>query len=274
MIIFVVLTIFGLVVGSFINALVWRLHKQMSSKKTSQDKALSILSGRSMCVHCEQQLRPVDLIPVVSWLALKGKCRYCHKNISWQYPAVELLTAILFVVSLVAWPGSLSTPLEYGLLGLWLTGLPLAISLAIYDARWMILPNQLVYPFGLVAIVFTVTSNFSAVTSHSVGSALIGSIGFGGFFYLLYQLSKGKWIGGGDVRLGFVLGLLLGWQKSILCLTLAAYLGTLVVGVLVLLKKYHRKLKLPFGPFLLIAAYCAMLWGQAVIDWYMRISGL
>src|SRR4051812_13278636 len=96
-----VLIVFGLCLGSFVNALVWRVHEQEAAKKPN--KKLSVLNGRSMCPHCEHELAAKDLIPVLSWLSLGGKCRYCHKPISKQYPLVELLTALLVVGSYIWW---------------------------------------------------------------------------------------------------------------------------------------------------------------------------
>ena len=98
----IILAWLGLCAGSFVNALVWRLHEQKRSKKA--DKKLSILNGRSMCVHCRHELTWYDLIPLFSWLLLRGKCRYCKKPISWQYPIVELATAAVFVLSYIFWP--------------------------------------------------------------------------------------------------------------------------------------------------------------------------
>src|SRR3954465_436221 len=100
-----VLVVLGLCLGSFVNALVWRLHEQEEGgSKKAAAKKLSIIKGRSMCPHCKHALKPIDLIPVISWLSLRGKCRYCSKPISIQYPIVELSTALLFVVSYIWWP--------------------------------------------------------------------------------------------------------------------------------------------------------------------------
>ncbi|MEO8863067.1 MAG: prepilin peptidase, partial [Candidatus Saccharimonadales bacterium] len=133
--IYIVLVVLGLCLGSFVNALVWRLHEQdlLASKAkavkkqskgkntqlTSQD--LSIVKGRSICTHCYHKLAWYDLLPVLSWASLKGKCRYCHKPIGWQYPLVELLTASVFVLSYVFWPNGLDvSSLQLALFGFWL----------------------------------------------------------------------------------------------------------------------------------------------------------
>lgn len=271
--ILVILALLGLAFGSFVNALVWRIHAQSLSGKTAASKELSVLRGRSMCPECKHQLGALDLIPLLSWLFLKGKCRYCKKPISWQYPLVELLTPFIFVVSYLFWPYEIHNVAQYGYFIAWLVALTLGVALTLYDLKWMILPNRLIYPAGMVGVASALLS-YSAVSHSQAASSVIGSLVFGGFFYGMYQVSKGKWIGGGDVRLGFVLGLFLGWQKSLLCLTLAAYLGTVLIGILFVIKKYHHKMKLPFGPFLLTAALITMLFGQHVIDWYLRLSGL
>src|SRR5690606_2157613 len=107
--IIIFLAILGLCVGSFVNALVWRLRMQESSGKKKSDRKMSISRGRSMCPHCRHELSAVDLVPVFSWLFLGGKCRYCRKPISKQYPLVELVTSILFIASYVFWPDAVGS---------------------------------------------------------------------------------------------------------------------------------------------------------------------
>lgn len=267
------LLFFGLAFGSFINAYVWREHLSEESPR-SKFRSLSVWRGRSVCPNCRHHLAAVDLVPVLSWLWLKGKCRYCKKPISLQYPIVELATTILFMVSYLFWPGSFADTSQIVLFIMWLWVVVSGVALTVYDLKWMLLPNRLIYPLGLFALIFALVENTQEQSFPHIASAAIGSLLFGGFFYAIYQISKGKWIGGGDVRLGFVLGLLLGWQKSLLCLALAAYLGTAVIIGLAATKKYSKHMKLPFGPFLLGAAFITMLWGQQMINWYLRLSGL
>lgn len=277
---YVYVFIFGLLFGSFINAFVWRLYQQEKLRSSKKPKNLaaakrefSILRGRSMCVDCHHTLAWYDLIPVVSWLSLRGACRYCKKPISLQYPVVEVITAILFTLSLYAWPYSLGSIGSYMQFGIWLTLIILWVSLALYDIKWMILPTHIVYTaFAGVSVFVAVTAYLNGITA--ITSALLGSLGLGGLFWLLYQISQGKWIGGGDVRLGFVIGALLGWQKALLGLSLAAYIGTVVILIAVVAGKYRRNMKLPFGPLLLAGMYISFLWGQDIIDWYLRLIGL
>lgn len=277
----IILSIFGVIFGSFVNALVWRIwqQEQLVLKKNklnaSEKRRYSILHGRSMCPNCQHQLAATDMIPVFSWLWLRGRCRYCSKPIPWQYPLVELVTGTLFLVSFIYWPWQLTAASQAGLFAIWLVIITIGVALAVYDLRWMILPNRLVYALLVVSGVFMVAAGFiSGSLGDQLFTSVLGSAVFGGFFYLLHAVSSGRWIGGGDVRLGFVLGLLLGWQKALLCITLASYLGTLVVLFLVVSGKYHKKMKLPFGPFLLTSAFVVMLWGQVIVDWYLRLSGL
>lgn len=269
-----ILSILGLAFGSFINAFVWRVHEQDKKKSKFKKAELSIIKGRSMCTDCGHVLGCKDLIPVVSFIILKGKCRYCKKPVSLHYVLVELLTALLFATSYIFWPHQLGAAAQIGVYAAFLGFLTIAIALSLSDIKWMILPTRLVYWLGFFAVLFVALSSVDQASFMPIISGLLGGIGFGGFFYILYQLSKGKWIGGGDVRLGFVLGLILGWQGSIIGLTAATYLALAVVLVLLFMAKYHKKMRVPFGPFLLLGAYFALLWGQAIIDWYLKVSGL
>ncbi len=272
--VYVLLVFLGLALGSFINAFVWRLHEQAKTKSKKKLRELSITKGRSMCVQCHHTLAWYDLIPVVSWITLRGRCRYCKKVISWQYPLVELLVAILLPLSFAFWPYSLQGGLAITALILWIPILVLLIALSIYDLKWMILPNRLMYLLaGLVAMQRVIVT-FDVSKMSMLISSLVGGLLVGGFFWMMFQLSSGKWIGGGDVRYGFIMGFLLGWQKALLGLMIASYAGTIVVVIIMLLGKYHKKMRVPFGPFLITATYVSLLFGQPLIDFYKRLSGM
>ncbi len=272
--IIIVLGWLGLAFGSFVNALVWRLREQSKSQKPKAKKQkLSVFRGRSMCVHCRHQLSIADLIPVFSWLARRGKCRYCHRPISWQYPVVELLTAILFVISYVFWP------YDFDALGIvrfviWLGMLIGFMALVVYDLRWMLLPNRIIYPLiGLAVTQVIVLSIFSPAGAGDIITGVLWGLAIaGGLFYLLFQFSNGRWIGGGDVKLGFLLGLIVGGPiNSLLVLFMASTLGTLVIMPLLLTGKATRQSRIPFGPFLIAAAVIALLFGNAIFAWYNRL---
>jgi len=273
--IIVLLTVLGLVFGSFVNAFVWRLHEQelLLSKKSPSKKQLARLSitrGRSMCPHCHHELAARDLIPVVSWIMLGGKCRYCAKPISWQYPLVELLTAALFVVSYQCWPLTLQ---GLGLMQFvfWLLFITAFMSLAVYDLRWLLLPNRIVYPLIVIAVV---EATLVAVLDNSWRDALnaaIGALIISGLFYLLFQVSSGNWIGGGDVKLAVVLGLLAGTLlKALLVLFFASLIGTVVSLPASLKANKGLTLRIPFGPFLLSATVIVVLFGSSIVHWYTK----
>lgn len=268
-----ILIILGLAFGSFVNALVWRLYQQHlpRRKRAAADNELSIARGRSMCPHCKHTLAWHDLIPVFSWLSLRGRCRYCEKLISWQYPIVEVLTAAIFVISYVLWPQELVSTVSMALFALWLAALVGFAALIVYDIRWMLLPNKIVFPLiGLGAITVLIRALDSGDVVGTVLSSLAGLAVAGGIFYVVFQVSGGTWIGGGDVKLGFALGLLLGSPAlAFLMLFGASLLGLAVAVPGVVTRKSKLTSKLPFGPFLIISTIIVMLVGQQIIDWYL-----
>ncbi|HSX44370.1 MAG TPA: prepilin peptidase [Candidatus Saccharimonadales bacterium] len=224
-----------------------------------------------MCPDCHHELHALDLIPVISWVALRGRCRYCHKPISWQYPVVELLAAILFLVSYHYWP------LKWGVLGtiqfsFWLIFLAGFMALIVYDLRWMLLPDRIVFPLQWLAVIYAILNvTFSHTGVHGILQVAFSVLCSAGFFYLLYQVSQGKWIGGGDVKLAVVLGLVLaGPAKSVLMLFIASLLGTLIGVPLLLQGKAKLKSRIPFGPFLIIATIIVFLFGGSFISWYQH----
>lgn len=270
----VVFIILGLCLGSFINALVWRMHKQELISNKSQKQKYSIIHGRSMCVHCKHILEPRDLIPVFSWLMLRGKCRYCHMPIP-DTPIPELLTPLLFILSYQYWPTTFNTEGKV-LFGFWLVYLVGFIALALYDLRWYVLPNRIIFPLMyLVAIQIIMQLLFFSLSfKHLLSTAISVAVG-GGIFYLLFQISNGKWIGGGDVKLGFLIGATLANPTlSILYIFVAALIGTVVSLPMLLSGKAKRSTHLPFGPFLLIATFVVFLFGNNLVNWYMSLLGI
>lgn len=266
------LVVYGLCLGSFVNALVWRIHSQESlSKNNKQRTKLSIATGRSMCPNCKHVLAASDLLPVFSWLWLRGKCRYCHKPISVQYPLVELLTMLLFVVSYLFWPRQLAG-LEIGAFICWLGLIVGFMALVVYDLRWMLLPNRIIYPLtGIAAFqtVFTVLGSDQPV--HALINTLIAVTLGGGIFYVLFQMSDGKWIGGGDVRLGWLLGLSVASPGgAVLFIFIASLLGSISSLPLIFKGKLGRNKVIPFGPFLIVGAIITQLFGQALLQWYQH----
>jgi leader peptidase (prepilin peptidase)/N-methyltransferase len=281
---YTVLTILGLSLGSFAGATVWRLRaRQLEDDRKAGEKVdkaeyeklvpltkSALLDDRSRCLHCGHVLAWYDLLPLVSWLSTGGKCRYCHALIGKFEPIIELGMATFFVVSYAFWPMQLVTPLEILQFSLWLIAGVLLVTLFAYDLRWYLLPNRIVFPLIGVAVVYAV---LMLANTHDVTEALlsvcIGVAILSGLYFILWILSKGAWIGFGDVKLGLALALLLGeWPQAFLALFAANLIGCLLVGIGMMTGKVSRRSRIPFGPLLILGTFIAMLWGHAIVQWY------
>ena len=255
------LFVLGLIFGSFINALVWRVRNKKDWVKE-----------RSVCVHCKHELQARYLIPVISWLWLKGKCAYCKKTISWHYPVIELATGLVFALSYIAWQRDFSSLVHILLFVLWLKIAVLLIALLLYDLKWMLLPDRFVASVTVLTLVYVAVLAVNASSGRTALQALGGGLGLFSLFWAIFQVSKGRWIGGGDVKLAFSLGLLAGSAlNAMLLLFLASILGTVVALPLLIMHKAKAQTKLPFGPFLIAATFIVFFWGDQLIAWY---SGL
>ena len=253
--------VIGLIIGSAINAIVWRLY--VGRKWTR---------GRSVCPDCEHELAAKDLVPVASWLWLKGKCRYCGSRIHWQYPVVESVTAVLFALS--AYTLAPQTTVAAITFAFWLTLLTLLIIMAVFDARWMILPDKIMKPAIVIA---AISLAYQAYATHSwlmlrgpIGAALV----MGGLFYIIAVGSGGNAMGGGDIKLVFLMGLILGAKASALALFLAFNSAALVGIILLATKQKKRRDLIPFGPYLVGATIFAYLYAQPIVNWYLQLNGL
>jgi len=279
---YIALAVLGLCLGSFAGASVWRLRARQleEDKKIGEHVEKSeynrlekltkhkLSSDRSMCLNCGYKLEWYDMIPLVSWLFLGGKCRKCHKKIGYLEPLIELGVAMFFVLSFMFWPYPLQTGLQITRLVIWLVaGVPLAI-LFVYDAKWFILDraiNTTVVVLGLCSsAILLISTSFSMDTMLSmVGSVLI----LGGLYYVLFKVSGGKWVGGGDPRLGLGLGLLLvDWKLAFIALFVANLVGTLLVLPGMLTGKLNRDSRVPFGPLLIIGFVIAGLAGSWLLN--------
>lgn len=243
----------GIILGSFVNALTWRLKKKKNW-----------VAERSVCPHCRHTLSVLDLVPVLSYIALRGKCRYCKKPIE-DSPYVELGLGLVFALSYAFWP--------YGLEGVklaqfiaWLIALVLMGALFVYDLRWTLLPDKLTRSLlilaGIQALFLLATNELKITDAPTViASVLLG----GGIFHLIYEFSNGKYIGGGDVKLGYAYGLLLlDPLISWMVLAIASLLGSIIATSLIILKKKSFGSKLPFGPMLILGVFISMLFGQSI----------
>lgn len=259
----------GACLGSFLNVLVDRGQKGKS------------LLGWSQCDHCGYRLRWYDNVPVFSFLFLHGRCRKCGQKLSWQYPIVELGMGFLFLavgysvgfLDLV--PTSQSYFDAWEILFVILTVFLLA-AVFLWDLKYMIIPDELVLAGLSIAFFYSVYQQFSLDVSwldirSPVVSGLAGSLIVSGFFYLIYFISKKKWIGGGDVKLGLWIGWLSGWQMAYLMLLVAYVLGAAVSVALLALKKKKMNSQVPFGPFLILGCLVVLFWGESVIQWWREI---
>ena len=283
--------VLGLLIGSFLNAAIYRLHmqarlkskakitKQKTKKLSTFDFQLSahqnrysILAGRSMCPNCKHQLSMSDLIPVISWLLLGGRCRYCKKSISVQYPFVELITAILFCWSFLVW--DFAGAYTYIQFGIWLVLLTGLIFLAVYDLKWMLLPDRVLLPLIAVGGVGLILGIIFGVSLKDSLWQLTTAIVSGGFFYALFAFSNGKWMGGGDVKLAFLMGLILAPINAIVAFVLAFNIAAFVSIGLIIFKRLSRKDLIPFGPFLISATIISQLYGEQIFSWYLRLVSI
>jgi leader peptidase (prepilin peptidase)/N-methyltransferase len=267
--------IFGAIIGSFLNVVIHRVPLEES-----------VVFPNSRCPSCGAVIAFYDNIPVLSWMALRGKCRGCKGRISFRYPAVELLTAALFVG--VTWHDGFSAALPFDLV--FASAL---LALVFIDAEHMILPNVITYPgivFALVARIaipyLTGTLHFDDLPSLSQGAlvntpvwvtslagAVIGALIGGGSLWLMgwtWEKLRGiEAMGLGDVKMMFMVGAYLGWRLTILTI-FAGVLSGSVIGILLMARQGQRNMQmlLPFGVFLGLGAIAALLFGAPLVEWY------
>ncbi len=256
------LFVLGAALGSFALVLADRMHA-----------GKDWVRGRSVCDHCGHKLGPIDLIPLLSWVMQNGRCRYCQKKVSVVYPLVELGLGGAFLVSYTLAPYELKG-LFIGLFALWLLGLVLATALVVADLKWFLLPSKIVYPMAAIALVhrfiafFAFEQNFVGAVVNTALALLISS----GLFWVLHRVSNGKWIGDGDYRLGLAIAFYLGDPiKAWMALFFASVVGLILSVPVIVRSKNKMKLKIPFGPFLIIGLFMTYLVGQRVADWYSSL---
>ncbi len=260
---------FGLIIGSFLNVVIYRTLNEES-----------FVTGRSRCDHCRKQIAWYDNIPLLSFIILKGKCRNCKKPIALTHPVVELLTGVLFLwwyiggffffrfFQLSQHPFQIIQPLFWLLVGIFLLIIFVTdlISFIIPDyAVGALLGLSLAYRLALIA--------FGIMQRADFVHALIGTIVVTLFFFALWFFTKGKGMGFGDVKYCLPMGLLVGWPGLIVTV-LVAFISGSVVGVLLLVfqgKKMKSHL-IPFGPFLVFGTVAALVYGGPLLDWYLRLS--
>lgn len=239
---YITIFIFGIVIGSFLNVCIYRIPKKED-----------IVKINSHCMSCNYNLKWYDLIPLFSYIFLGGRCRKCKTKLSIQYPLIEGLNGILYVL-VVAMNGFTIESLLYCLM------FSALVTLSVIDFRTYEIPfgiNLFILALGLIRV---------AMDYKNFLNYLIGFISVSGFLYLLYLLTKGRGIGGGDIKLMAVSGLMLGWKCNILALAFGCIIGSVIHLIRMKVSKEDHVLAL--GPYLSIGIMIAALWGESLLKWY------
>ncbi len=295
---YLILFVFGLIMGSFLNVLIFRYNpegKLFDVKK---------LSGRSRCPYCRHQLKASELVPLWSFFIQKGRCRECRQKISFQYPLVEFLSGAIFAGAPLFLNGFYKVNISlfanfglggwyYALLFFWVAALLVWLVIAAIDFREYVIPNELnvlLAIFGVIiaALLFSYGGKifpfrqsfleqyqllFSPFQNIILGH-LLGMFAGGLFFGLLVFLSRGKGMGMGDVKLALASGLVLGWPDIALATLVSFLLGGLVGGILLALGKKRIKDRLPFAPFFVLGVFIAIFLGHGLVSGYFSLFGI
>ena len=258
LLVYILFFVLGTVVGSFLNVVIIRTKKKES-----------ILKKRSHCPYCKKKLTWYELVPIVSFFVQNGKCRKCKKKISLQYPLVEFFTGLVFVF--VASYGS-----DFSFYGIINTLFLLIFScflvvLFVYDLKYYLVPDKIIYPAIVITLIFDIYIALIAGSWSFLTSSLIAALIGGGFFLFLILISKGKWMGMGDLKIGILIGLFFGIPHLFVVLFLAFFFGAIVSFILLILKKKTLKSEIPFGPFLSAATFLVLFVGAGLVRWYLNL---
>jgi len=240
----------GLSIGSFLNVVICRL----GSKEP-------ILFSRSRCPKCGALLKWLDLIPLLSFVLTWGKCRYCHRKISLQYPLVELATGLLFLLIFNQF-----SILNFINLFYYLIIICFLIVIFVYDLKYYLIPDKIIYPAIIISLLYSLF-----VIHNSLFNYLLSAISASGFFLSLVLISRGKWMGLGDVKLAILMGLVLGWPNILMALFLAFMSGAMIGLALIIAGQKTIKSQIPFGPFLSGATLLIMIYGQYSTNWFQNL---
>jgi leader peptidase (prepilin peptidase)/N-methyltransferase len=243
--------VIGLIIGSFLNAVIYRLPRK-----------IPFGFSRSICPNCQEQIKAYDNIPLLSYLILGGKCRNCKASISIRYPAVEALNglAYAFVYHLYG----LSA--EAGMIAALLSAL---IAIIFIDSEHQIIPDVITLPGIAIGLLWSLAPEGIGIINALIGAA----VGYGALFAVALLgdfLFKKESMGGGDLKMTAMLGAFIGWQRVLLTFMLSAVVGLVVSLIFMALSSaFREERKLPFGPYLAIAGFIALFWGDQLIDWYI-----
>ncbi len=250
--IYAIIIVIGLILGSFANSIIYRL-----------PDLESIYFSRSECPKCKTKIRFWDLIPVLSYVFLRGRCRHCQEKISWQYPAVEIVTAVIFLLVWLSFGFSVYS--IFLMIFAWIL-----IIIFVHDAKTMEIPGRALIILLFLIIIWTVWEVVLyqpniAMLDDRIWAGIIGGI----IWLILNLVSKGKWIGFGDFQLGFLLGFVLGLPNAVIFLFVTAIIGGIVAIILMALGKKHLKDKIALGPIMILAFFITLFLGQQLLTFYL-----
>lgn len=240
-----IITVFGLVVGSFLNVCIYRIPRK-----------ISIIKPSSFCPECGNTIKPWHNIPLISYILLKGRCAYCKKHISLKYPLVEALNGFFYLLAYLYFGLSLTLPFIL----LFISAL---IIISFIDLDFEIIPDVISIPLILTGLVLSILPHNSAGVVMNVKESLIGIAAGGGSLLLVSIISRGG-MGGGDVKLNAAVGAFLGWKSALLTIFIGSLIGS-IVGIVILKKTGNRKI--PFGPFLSSGALICLFWAERILSW-------
>lgn len=260
-IIYVIVFIFGTIIGSFLNVCIYRIPLKNS-----------VVIGRSHCMNCNNKLKWYELVPIISFILLRGKCKSCKSKISFQYPIVEAMNGLFYLAIFYIFGWSGSYVLIFNIIYCMATSTLFVLS--IIDLRTHTIPDSLSYILLLLGIIFTIIKSISSYdeTGRVIEPLLKHGIGFfavSALLLFIFYVTQGRGIGGGDVKLMAGAGLLLGWDVVIVAFLVGCIMASVIHPIMMLFKKSDRVLA--FGPYLSVGIFVGMLFGKNIISWYLYI---
>ena len=274
---FLLLGLFSLLIGSFLNVLIHRLPIMLerswqqeyqnyfsnNDNSTISAERYNLFLPRSACPHCGHQITAIENIPLFSWLFLKGRCSSCHQPISVRYPLVELLCALASIAVALYYPPSWA--LAGALLLTWVL-----LALTFIDLDKLLLPDQLTLPLLWIGLLLNLSQQFVPLADAVIG-AIAGYMVLWSLYWAFKLLTGKEGMGYGDFKLLAALGAWLGWQSLPLILILSSCVGAVLGITLIVMKQQQQSKPMPFGPYLAIAGWIALLWGNQITNWYLGL---
>ncbi|MDV3240078.1 MAG: A24 family peptidase [Gammaproteobacteria bacterium] len=271
--------LFGLLVGSFINVVAYRLPVMMDrdwrrqcleylhpDEPAAEEERFDLIAPRSRCPSCGHRITAVENVPVLSYLFLRGKCSACGTRISPRYPVVEFVTALLSAV--VAWRLGWGWPLAAALIFTWAL-----IALSLIDFDHKLLPDSITLPLLWLGLLLSLGAVFTDMRSSIIGGAA-GYLSLWSVYQLFRLLTGKEGMGFGDFKLLAAIGAWLGWQALPVTILLSSLVGAVVGIALILIRGRDRNIPIPFGPYIAAAGWLALLWGEDITQAYLRFAGL